>query len=116
VARGGGDATARLADFQDRLREAVRRLTEARERAVAVDREAINEAALRNALSLIDAVWEALFPGEQARVLHLLVERVGYDGAAGTLAVTFRPSGIKVLSGEVEAGRTAEGPAGEAGR
>ena len=34
-------------------------------------------------------------------LLRLLVERVAYDGGAGSLAVTFRPTGIKALADEV---------------
>jgi hypothetical protein len=34
-------------------------------------------------------------------VIHLLVERVAYDGTHETVAVTFRPGGIKVLAQEV---------------
>lgn len=111
---GNGEATARLADLQDRLREAERRMTEVRERAVALDREAVDEADLAKALALFDSTWDALFPKEQARVLRLLVEGVGYDGATGTMAVTFRPTGIRALAGEVESAR--ETGRGEAGR
>ena len=37
---------------------------------------------------------------KQVRVIQLLVQRVVYDGAAGTVSVTFRPSGIRALEGE----------------
>ena len=94
----------RLADLQDRIRSAEQRLTELREQAVATGREAIDEHDLSTALSLFDPVWDALFPREQARILRLLVERVGFDGREGTLALTFRPTGIKALAHEVEAG------------
>jgi hypothetical protein len=42
----------------------------------------------------------AVAPEEQARAIQLLVERVEYDGKAGTIAVTFHPSGIKALASE----------------
>ncbi len=61
---------------------------------------AIDPADLRRVLTLWDDVWAALLPPEQARVLALLVERVGYDGAAGTVAVTFHPTGIRALARE----------------
>ena len=51
-------------------------------------------------LSLFDPVWEVLYPREQARIIHLLIERVEYDGANGTLAINFRPSGMKTLAQE----------------
>jgi hypothetical protein len=56
---------------------------------------------LRRALSVWDEVWGALTLREQARVAALLVERVSYDGTAGTAALTFRPSGIRALAEEV---------------
>jgi len=36
-------------------------------------------------------------------VIQLLVKRVEYDGEAGTVSVTFRPSGIRALEAEQEA-------------
>ena len=52
-------------------------------------------------LALFDGMWAGLAPGEQARVLGLLVRRVDYDGARGRLAITFHPSGIKALADEL---------------
>jgi site-specific DNA recombinase len=39
---------------------------------------------------------------EQARILHLLVERVDYNGPKGTVAITFHPTGIKTLADELK--------------
>ena len=39
---------------------------------------------------------------EQARLLKLLIDHVDYDGAAGTVAITFRPTGFKMLAAEKE--------------
>jgi site-specific DNA recombinase len=44
-------------------------------------------------------VWACLAPKEQARIVELLVERVAYDADEGTVAVSFRPAGIKALAG-----------------
>jgi site-specific DNA recombinase len=43
----------------------------------------ISEADVREALQRLDPLWDELFPGEQARIVHLLVERVdiGTEGA-----------------------------------
>jgi hypothetical protein len=38
-----------------------------------------------------------LTPQEQARLLKLLLSKVEYDGDAGTVSVTFRPSSIRSL-------------------
>lgn len=34
-------------------------------------------------------------------MVQLLVQRVAYDGRDGTIALTFRPTGIKMLADEV---------------
>ncbi len=100
---GDGDgetlATARLADLQDRLSAAERRVTEIDEEVAALSRELVDEDELATALLRFDPVWESLTPHEKARIVHLLVQRVSYDGAKGKVAVTFRPTGIKTLAG-----------------
>jgi site-specific DNA recombinase len=77
------------------------------EEIVALGREAVDDREVALALSAFDPVWEALTPREQGRVVQLLVERVDYDGAAGKVSITFHPSGIKTLAGEL-AGRPKE--------
>ena len=46
-------------------------------------------------------MWDCLAPREQARVIELLVQQVAYDGDGGNISITFRPSGIKALAGEL---------------
>ena len=102
-APGETPTAARLADLQERIRAAEQRATEVREQIITLSAKAVDEDELARALSLFDPIWDSLSPGEQARVLHLLVECVTYDGADGTLAITFRPTGIRVLADEREA-------------
>lgn len=45
-----------------------------------------------------DGLWQTLTPKEQAKLLATLIARVDYDVAESTVAVAFRPSGIKALS------------------
>ena len=92
---------SRLADLQQRTTIAEQRLAEIHAQEVGLAREQIDEADVAAALEAFDPVWESLSPREQARVVHLLVERVAYDGARETVAVTFRPGGIKALAQEV---------------
>ncbi len=93
-----GSSGADVGDWQDELRQKETRLTEIRERRVALSSELVDEREVVQALSLFDPVWESLTPREQARVIRLLVERVDYDGQKGTVAVTFRPTGIRTLA------------------
>jgi len=36
-------------------------------------------------------------PARQAKLIHLLVERIEYNGEAESIAITFHPAGIKNL-------------------
>jgi hypothetical protein len=49
------------------------------------------------ALHQFSTVWDSLTTTEQARAVELLVERVAYDGVAGRISLTFRPTGIRAL-------------------
>ncbi|RLC37127.1 recombinase family protein, partial [candidate division Kazan bacterium] len=72
-------------------------------------RESVDERELTAALADFDPVWESLSPRERTRLIHLLVERVGYDGDKGTLSITFRPAGIKTLAREAALAGTETG-------
>jgi len=98
---GGRSATtARLADLQERITAGELRIAEIRRDQTALERERVDEKDVAAALQAFDPVWEILSPREQARIVHLLVERVGYDADRQTIAVTFRPGGIRVLAEE----------------
>ncbi len=103
-AQKSNEKTGELATIQDRIRAAEQRTTEIREQIVALSREMVDEREVEAALSAFDPVWDTLSPREQARIIHLLVERVDYDGTpgAGTVSVTFRPNGIKTLAQQCE--------------
>jgi site-specific DNA recombinase len=58
------------------------------------------QAELRAALTTVEARWQTLMPQEQARVLDLLVQRVDYNGAKETVAITFHPTGFAALARE----------------
>lgn len=87
--------------MQERLRLAEQRLTEINEQLVALSGNLVDEQEVAKALAEFDQVWSVLAPGEQARVLNLLVERIDYDGPAGNVSITFRPTGIKSLAAEL---------------
>ena len=59
----------------------------------------------REALTELDALWDELFPAEQARIVQLLVERV--DVRMHAVEVRLRPNGIGGLVREVAGGRRA---------
>ena len=57
----------------------------------------IEPAAIETALREFSAVWDELTPGEQAKILHLLLEKVDFDVRDGTVSVSFRSCGLKQL-------------------
>ena len=89
--------SAHLADLHERSRRAEQRLLEIGEKVSALEKEQISEADVRAGFADFDNVWGMLSPKEQARLLALLVARVEYDASAGTVSVTFHPTGIKAL-------------------
>jgi site-specific DNA recombinase len=94
--------TGKLAELQERIRTIELRLYDISAEKAALTRELVSEDELRTALGQFDLVWEALTPKERARILKLLIERVGYDGVENKVSITFRPSGIKIVATENE--------------
>ena len=97
TASSSGSAATQLGDLNERIRIAEQRLTEIREDSLALSRQMVSTQEVTDALAAFDPVWETLTPKEQARIVHLLVERVEYDGERGKVTMTFRPSGLRAL-------------------
>jgi site-specific DNA recombinase len=96
----GDLATARLADLQEGIVSAERRLTEVRNGAQQLRREIVNEADVKRAIGEFDPVWESLSSHEQARLLRVLIKQIDYDGRDGMISITFHPAGIKTLANQ----------------
>jgi len=90
----GSGITARLAGIQQRIETVERRLVIVAQELDSAKRQVLDEGQVAAALSTFDAIWDALVPTEQARILRLLTERIAYDGRTGKLDLAFRPSGI----------------------
>lgn len=71
-------------------------------RATTVDRRDLSRA-----LAAFDEVWACLLPRVQERVLGLLIERIEFDGKRETVAITFKPTGIRTLAADVAAAQEA---------
>jgi site-specific DNA recombinase len=91
----------RLADLQERIRNAESRTAEIEEQLKALAGQRVDDQEVAQALAAFDPVWETLTPHEQARLVRLLVERVDYDGSRNLVSITFHPSGIKTLADEL---------------
>jgi site-specific DNA recombinase len=104
AAAGSGDGD--MPELRQRL-DAVRqahedatRRTMAAKDALAALKAPIDQDALRRAISGFTPVWDALFPAERERLIHLLVERVTIDCATGRIDISFHDDGVAQLAEE----------------
>jgi len=91
------NATNRMAALHEQLLDIDQRLPTIEERITELVAQAISDKEARTVFSRFDDLWNNLTPREQARLLNLLIEKVEYDGKAGTVSVTFRPTSIRTL-------------------
>jgi site-specific DNA recombinase len=89
----------RMADLQERIGSIERRMSEIRAELGAMDANSVTEDEVAEALREFDPVWKSLNTNEQTRIIRMLIDRVGYDGRSGKVAVTFRSAGFKALCG-----------------
>ena len=59
----------------------------------------LSESEVRSALTEFEELWNELFPGEQARIVELLVQRV--DLHADRLDITLKIEGLTSLCNEL---------------
>lgn len=75
---------------------------------MALGRRKVDDHEVAEALRVFDPTWEALASGEKARIMHLLIERIDFNGGTGQMRITFRDSGIEVLTGAANKHKEAE--------
>ncbi|MCP4006550.1 MAG: hypothetical protein GY725_20420, partial [bacterium] len=61
--------------------------------------QSIDRDDLTRALEAFDPIWDVLLTQERERVMHLLIERIDYDG--NELAITWRLAGFGEFAAEV---------------
>jgi len=93
-------AIDQLADLHDQIRTMEQRIAAIREEIATIEKETVDESELIRALAAFNPVWDSLSLREQARIMRLLIERVGLDGRDGKVTVTFRSAGIRALCTE----------------
>ncbi|MCA8988460.1 MAG: recombinase family protein [Planctomycetaceae bacterium] len=86
---------AELAEVQEQIRKSEQQLATAARQAY--QGPSLTDEQIRNTLEQFDTLWDSLSLKERHRVLHLLIERVTYDGAASTVSITFQPNGLESL-------------------
>ncbi len=100
AARAGFDdgATRELGRLQDEIRERQQEAAEINAQIARVRQRMLNPDELAGAIEAFDPLWETLPPGQRAKLIHLLIERIEYDGADETISLTFHPTGIRTLT------------------
>ena len=104
ISKGNHDdllTTKRLVDLQEKITKIEKRITGVGDEIISISRVQVKKHELTTALSVFNPLWETLSTREQARIIHLLVDKVGYDGEKETVSLTFRPIGIKALAQEI---------------
>jgi site-specific DNA recombinase len=91
-----------MADLQERIQTTEQRIAELRNDLDTLEAETVSPQELKQALEAFDPIWKTLNTSEQSRIIRALVERVGYDGRTGKIAVTFRSAGFKKLCDAME--------------
>ncbi len=96
----GADSARPGTKVEGRIKDLEECLAAAQDGLAALRAQRIDAGDLRAALGAFDPVWASLTTEEQARVVHLLIERIDYDGHIGKVGVTFSPTGVCALAKE----------------
>lgn len=90
----------KLMELQEQIKQKEQEITQLNERIIAAKRRMVDTDEMAGAMEAFDPIWKSLSPGEQARLIRLLVQQVEYDGENENVSVTFHSTGIKTLSNE----------------
>ena len=102
AARAGFDegATRRLGQLQAEIRDRQQEAGEINAQIAGIRQRILDPDELVGAVEAFDPLWETLSPAHKAKLVHLLIERVEYDGANETISLTFHPTGIRTLTAD----------------
>ena len=87
-----------LTDIRSRIETADYRSQQIGQELATLGASAIDPTQIQQVLTSFDTLWESLPPREQVRLVHLLVERVSFDGPGENVAITFHPTGLMSLT------------------
>jgi site-specific DNA recombinase len=86
---------------RDQIGRIEARLAETGDELAFLQATTIDRRDLTRSLAVFDDIWACLLPREQERVINLLIDRVDFDGERETVAITFKPTGIRTLAAEM---------------
>ncbi len=92
------DAARQLDDLQDQIHQRQQEIVGLNEKVAGIESRMLKPDELAGAIESFDPLWETLSPTHRAKLVHLLVERVEYDGQSESISLTFHPTGIRTLT------------------
>jgi len=92
------EATRQLGRLQDLIRERQEEIAGLNERIAVLEQRMLEPDELAGAIESFDPLWETLPPNQKAKLIHLLIERIEYDGETESISLTFHPTGIRTLT------------------
>jgi site-specific DNA recombinase len=97
-------AAIRLAELEERIDRETARLEEVQSELT--DDTTVPEDEVRDCLAEFDALWESMSPIERSRLLHLLIEKVDYNGLS--IEISFHSTGFSNLLNYISQTTTAK--------
>lgn len=88
--------TERLSQLEESAAILDRRIGEIDNELAAVEHAAIDPGHVAATLAEFNQLWDVLYPQERTRIVHLIVERVVYNGDQGGIQVVFHPQGLEM--------------------
>lgn len=92
------EATSQLGRLQNQMRDEQQKVARIDERIVRVRRRMLEPDELTGAVEAFDPLWQSLSPTYKVKLIHLLIDRIEYDGENEAISVTFHPTGIRTLT------------------
>lgn len=96
---GQENASGHLANLHDQIRAGENRVAEIGVELARLG-DGISAKGVAEALGRFHDLVAAMPPGERARLVGLLVERVAFDRKNGTVSISFTPTGFEAILGE----------------
>jgi site-specific DNA recombinase len=90
-------AGARLADLHERIEAKERRAQELRGTIERASATLITREQVDGALGDFQGLWSKLSPRERHELVRLLIQRIDYDAAKGSVAITFHQMGLRTI-------------------
>jgi site-specific DNA recombinase len=98
--RAGFDegATRQLGLLQAEIHDRQQEVADINGRIAAIRQRMLDPDEMAGAIEAFDPLWKTMPPADKAKMVHLLIEQVEYDGADETISLTFHPTGIRTLT------------------